>query len=80
MSKTEKIEKMKQQIRDTHAMKDGQAWGWEGCGVKGTDVCEICGLQHAWGRNGQNTGDFDEYYTADGEKLTLAQAAKTECE
>lgn len=80
MDKKGRISHLRKRIRDTHVLKDGQAYGWEACGVSGTDVCEICGLQHHWGRNGQNSGDYDTYETADGTRLTLAQAARIPCE
>ncbi len=80
MSKKERIEALRDKISETHAMEQsGQVWSWEACGVTGTDTCAICGLSHKWGRNGQNTGSFDEW-SMSGESLSLVQAASLPCE
>lgn len=80
MRNQNRIQALYDKIDNDHAMSGGQAYGWEGCGVTGTDICEICGLRHHWGRNGQNSGSFDTYETSTGEKLTLAQAARYLCD
>lgn len=77
----ERICSLTAKIEETHPMKQqGGVWSWEACGVHGTDVCAICGLTHNWGRGGQNTGSYDHWESASGERLTLAQAAALTCE
>jgi hypothetical protein len=74
-------EELEKKIDNEHDMADsGQTWSWEGCGAKGFEVCTICGLRHRWGRDGQNTGSYDEYLSASGETITLGQAARLKCE
>lgn len=78
--KRDRVIKLMDAVEEKHLMKSGQVWGWEGCGVTGEDRCEICGLTRRWGRLGQNSGDFDQYFDSDGHELTLSQAAKADCE
>ncbi len=42
-------------------------------------IVHVGGLVHEYGRNGQNTGSYDRYHDAKGNDLTLAEAARTEC-
>ena len=79
-SKSDRVEALKGKIEETHDMKDGQVYSWEACGVTGTDRCTICGLEHTWGNGGQNTGSFDTYADSRGNSLTLAEAARLECD
>jgi hypothetical protein len=79
--KKARMQSLKDAISETHDMQQvGQVWSWEACGVTGTDTCTICGLSHEWGSGGQNTGSFDRYTDNRGNELTLAEAARTECE
>lgn len=76
----DRVSKLMEEIANNHVMQSGQVYGWEACGVSGKDTCKICGLVHRWGRNGQNSGDYDEFFDSRGQKLTIAQAARTDCE
>ena len=81
--KTEKKERRKQlerHILAIHDFEEGQVWSWLDCGVRGTDVCSICGLRAKWGRGGQRGESYTEYESAAGVPLTLAQAARLECD
>ncbi len=83
MTKTEKSDRkaaLEAKIEETHDMQSGQVYQWEACGICNTDTCTICGLIHEYGRNGQNTGSYDCYRDAKNNDLTLAEAARTECE
>jgi hypothetical protein len=82
---TEATKSRKQQlmekIEDAHDMQQqGQAWQWEACGVHITERCDICGLTHEKYRNGQNSPDSDTWRDSKGNDLTLAEAARKDCD
>ena len=80
-AKKDRVDALRAKISETHDLNQvGPVWSWEACGVSGTDVCTICGLVHEWGSGGQNTGSFSEWTDSKGNSLTLAEAARLECE
>jgi hypothetical protein len=78
-TKSKRALSLEERIERRHNMIEGQVWSWEATGVCGTDICSICGLEHRWGVNGQNNPGYDIYQDAQGNQLTLAQAAELEC-
>lgn len=62
------------QIQNAHEFRPGPPHQWDGCGVKGTDRCPICGMLWEWGRNGQHQSDYDRFTTTDGADVCLADA------
>lgn len=80
-TKTERRKGMLRHINERHDFQpEGEVWQWEACGVRGTEQCAICGLTHKWGRNGQNSADYDRFFRPDGEEITLAEATRERCE
>jgi len=74
-------QQLEEQIAEKHEMQPvGQAYQWEACGIHTTEACEICGLTHESYRNGQNSPDRDEWNDFHGNQLSLAEAARKECE
>jgi hypothetical protein len=80
MTKVNQVQQLRDKISEVHNMQERYAQQWEACGVHGVDQCTICGLTHHWYRHGQNSPDDDQYEDGYGHKLTLADAARKECD
>jgi hypothetical protein len=74
-------QELMEKIEEAHDMQEvGQVWQWEACGIHAKERCSICGLTHDSYRNGQNSPDSDEWTDFYGNRMSLAEAARKECE
>jgi hypothetical protein len=70
-----KTQKLLIQVEELHDWTKEQAWQWEACGVVNTATCRACGMLWKSYRNGQNSGDSDEFTSLDGRSVSLIDAA-----